>query len=62
MAYWNSDDVNQPQKSSKTIAAALSAYEESLFKKILKNKAPEKAQTQFANDKDTLSYLFTIFH
>lgn len=62
MAYWNSDDVNQPQKSNKTVATALSAYEEALFKKILKKKEPEKAQTQFANDKDTLSDLFTIFH
>jgi len=62
MAYWNSDDVNQSLKDSKTVKAALSAYEEALFNKILKNKSPEKAQAKFANDSGVLSYLFSIFH
>ncbi|MBI3440420.1 MAG: hypothetical protein HY052_01210 [Proteobacteria bacterium] len=62
MAYWNSDDVNQPHKDSKTVKAALSAYETALFRKILEKKAVEKAQTQFANDSVALSSLFAIFH
>ena len=61
MVYLKSNDPSQPQ-NSKAARAALSAYEEALFKKILKKEAPEKAQAQFANDKCTLSGLFSIFH
>ena len=62
MANWNSNDVNQPRRDSKTVGAALSSYEEALFTNILKKDSVEKAQARSANDVTALKYLFSIFH
>ena len=54
--------TNRSHKDSKTVDAGLSAYEEAMVKKILKQKEAEQDQALPANDSDTLRYLFTIFH
>lgn len=53
---------NKSPTENRTVDLALSTYEQALFQDIMRQKDQERARAAAANDKLSLSSLFSIFH